>query len=234
MNVIKGSKGAEILVFLIDRDKYVQEIQNKVGGSATTVEDRIGELIKEGLVNENISKNFPFKRILSLTKTGKTAAQFVNMMNNIISKKGGLPEIRQKWLLSLIYSLKQIKGKTRIEKLLFLLSKEFNLDLDNFYEFQPERWGPFSQEVIEDVVQLNKLEIVKITVETFKPNDPAGEVVQGWNFELTDDGEKIAKEINENLSKNIKEAMTSLKKFNDMPLKKLLKYVHKKYKEFSL
>lgn len=234
MEVIKRSKGEEIIRLLVDGSKCVQEIQRAVGGSVTTVEERLKELESDGLVSEHVSSEFPFKRNLTLTESGKIAAQFVNMTSSVISNDG-LPELKQKWILSVLYSLGEIKGKTRIEKLLFLLDKEYNLNEKNFYnDFRSERFGPYSDQIMTDVSLLEKIGLVKIREVIFKQSFESGEIIKRTDFQLTEDGKKIAKGFVDKMSPDVKKKILSLKKFNEMKLVELLDFVHRKYKEYSL
>ncbi|HDI12953.1 MAG TPA: ArsR family transcriptional regulator, partial [Hadesarchaea archaeon] len=71
MRILRKSKSVEILLQLLNGPSYVRELVSKVGGSAQTVEMRIQELMKEGLVTEEVWEAWPFRKMLKLTDRGK-------------------------------------------------------------------------------------------------------------------------------------------------------------------
>jgi len=232
VEAIKRSKGIEILQSLAENSKCVQDIQKDVGGSATTLEDRIHEFIKEGLVKEEVSKDFPFKRMLFLTEKGRVTKEMITNMGNAFDNS--LPDVKHKWILSILYALGEVKGVTRLEKLLFMLKYEMKVVEDEFYNFVPQNFGPYSEEIISDVSELKKIGLVKISGTVFEPFKQNGEIVVRWNFDLTDSGSEIAKSLFSDFPERTQNAIQSLKKFNEMNLKEFLNYIHKKYKEFSI
>ena len=232
MDVMQRSKGIDILLSLIEKPKFFQEVQNEVGGSSTTVEERINELIKEKLVNEENSKDFPFKRMLNLTEKGKGIAGMIKTIEDAF--KNNMSDLKYKWIIVLLYTLGEVKGTTRLEKLLFMLKYDLNVVNQDFFVFVPQKYGPFSEEITYTALELKKLGLVEISETIFKPFNSKQEEVRRMDFSLTEYGKETGKAISKNINKNTVESLESLRKFNEMDLKDLLDYVHGKHKDFVL
>jgi DNA-binding HxlR family transcriptional regulator len=232
MDVMQRSKGIDILLSLMEKPKFVQEIQNEVGGSATTVEDRINELVNEKLISEETSKGFPFKRILTLTEKGKLISNMIKTIESAF--KNNIFDTKYKWIISLLQSLGEIKGITRLEKLLFMLKYDLNAIDQEFFNFVPQKYGPYSEEIMYAALELKKLGLIEISETIFGSFNPEQDVVRRLDFSLTESGTELSKTISKNTSKNTQQSLESLKKFNEMDLKKLLDYVHKKHPDYVL
>ncbi len=228
--VITRSKGADIIFSLLDEPKGINEIQAAVGGSSTTIENRVRELIREGYVNEMQKENFPFKRTIVLTQKGELIAHALQSSRKE-ALRGKLPNERDKWLLTVIYDLKEVNGITRLEKLLFLLKEKLQLSDDKFYTFVPEQFGPYAKDVLDDIYELKKLQLINVQDKTFG-NNANGEFIIRWDFTLTDFGNKIASRIFNNLKSDEKKSINEMREYNEMKLAELLSYVHRKYPEF--
>lgn len=122
-----------------------------------------------------------------------------------------------------------VKGNLRLQKLVFLLEKEIiekkGYMLSNeLYEFRPYNYGPYSEDVLDDVELLKDL----------------GLITTGTNekefYKITNKGIEVLNRLiekNPNL-KNIMSEIENLKKrWNNVPLKKLLQYVYRKYPEYT-
>ena len=167
----------------MDGAKFVLEIQKDVGGSSTTIEDRINELIEEKLIVEDQTKEFPFKRILSLSEKGKMIANMIRTIDGAL--KNNLSDTRYKWILALLYKLNKVKGITQLEKFLFMLKYDFDLKDPDFFSFVPEKYGPYSEEIMYAALELKKLGVISISESIFT-FEPAQEVVRRFDFSLTD------------------------------------------------
>ena len=230
MDVIQRSKGMEILISLTEKPKFVQEIQTAVGGSATTVEDRINGLVAEGLVESTAASEFPFKRMITLTDKGKIIAGMIKNIDNTLNTN--ISETKYKWILALLYNMGSIKGITRLEKLLFMLKYDLNGVSQEFFAFSPEKYGPYSEEITYATLEMKKLGLIDVSETIFKPFNSDQEEVRRMDFSLTEYGIEKAKTALKDISKTTQESIEALKKFNDMDLKKLLDHVHKKHPEF--
>lgn len=143
-----------------------------------------------------------------------------------------------------------IKGFTKLEKMMFLISKETRLKeiIGKDYKFEAYDYGPCAHEIYDDVEMLKDATIIKTTFS--KSEDPtesvdllectmeAGEeeVSETLNetdtFRLTKDGEKIGRIIYDALDPEDREKLTLIKTlFNSKSAKEIVKYVYTKYPE---
>jgi DNA-binding HxlR family transcriptional regulator len=222
---LRRSRAPEILLSLLEGPKHVRELQAEVKGSALTVEMRLKELIREGLVREQESKEWPFRRVLELTPEGRRMAAILKLEASAISRpvrrKGEVGE-RGKWLLGLLYALGgTVEGGVRLQKLLFLLKRE--LGVDHPYRFLPHLHGPYSEEIPDEVMELEGAGLVKVEREVLEPLLCA----------LTPEGERVAKEFFGGLPEEVRRKMEELRKFSGMRLRELLDYVYSRYPEDS-
>jgi hypothetical protein len=151
-----------------------------------------------------------------------------------------------------------IGGITRLEKLLFLLKKEAGflkeVSASDDFHFVPFKMGPWTGEVYDEIDFLESLGLVsrRLTQEQ-SPEDAAHEDElfsdlildkyqkgdlqtdgEGEVFSLTDKGKKKALEIWERLSTEERQKIVAIKRqFNTMNLRQFLRYVYKKYPEFT-
>ncbi len=147
-------------------------------------------------------------------------------------------------------SKQRVAGITRIEKLLFLLQKEtaFSGKLREKFEFKPWKFGPFSKGVYEDLDLLVSAELVDVEerelanyVEYTEQNEltdwigigsEPGEPVVERVFSLTDRGKKVAEKLRDLISEKDWQEIAGLKRrFESVPLTRLIQYVYHKYPE---
>lgn len=161
-------------------------------------------------------------------------------------------------LMALLYSpgkkgvSEEIRGITKIVKLLFLLEKEggFKKYFDLFnYKFEAYNFGPYSDEIFGDIEMLKEANLLEVTKQKYdyyaETADRHESIIQADSvdsneqfveiFSLTSDGKKIGKSIYENdLTEEEKQKIEQIKtKYNSIPLYNLLKYVYKKYPEVT-
>ncbi|MDI6884130.1 MAG: hypothetical protein QMD00_03195 [Hadesarchaea archaeon] len=232
---LRKSKAAEILLRLLKGPCYVRGLLFEVGGSAETLEMRIRELLEEGLVKEEVWEVWPFRKMLKLTRRGEDVARLLKVERNFFSaaKKIAAKEAPQRgrWLLMLLHSLGgEIRGATRLQKLLFLLNREQGVEIP--YRFTPYMFGPHSPDVFEDALDLELAGYLRIENFVHEPS-LSGDCVIERTYRLTLKGAQNAKRIHERLPANQKRALSSLKRFNEMRLTDLLKYVYTKYPKES-
>lgn len=125
-------------------------------------------------------------------------------------------------------------------KLLFLLSKETNIDeyLSQKQEFVPFKFGPFDAEVYDDLDALRELRLIEETPQPVEgPDLEAGEdepYDTDTQFRLTPQGVAKAKELAQSAPKDMLRKITNVKSiFGKMPLVELLHYVYGKYGEYA-
>jgi len=125
--------------------------------------------------------------------------------------------------------LAKLEGKTKLQKLVFLLDKELNIIKDQGYNFVPYKYGPFSKELIEDVEMLILIGLVGTEEDVKEFN---GEEVTITVYKLTDRGKSMARRIYNELIDEEKRRINKLKEFNIRSAKSLTEYVHKTYPEY--
>lgn len=172
-------------------------------------------------------------------------------------------------LLLLIYSQgvtdeynEPIRGRTRLIKMLFLFYKEAlshfksgtEINDENFYTFFPWYFGPFSQQIFDDVnffqlrgfIELNNIESDNSNIsysEATHYNDITGLSIEQESdkdsymeqeIKLTDKGISFTQELFSQLSESQKTFLRQFKKkFNSTPLKAILRYVYQAYPDSS-
>jgi len=144
-----------------------------------------------------------------------------------------------------------IEGITRLDKLMFLLSRseEFKEIVNKGYNFEADNFGPFAPELFDDIEALKQENILNI-ISTRQPNnrtevadeqiviDPKEDDEPSDNdypvnkYQLTNNGLQIGKYIWNGLNKKQKEKILIIKKtWEKKNLIDLLHYVYKRYPE---
>ena len=233
---IRRSKGLEILLELLKGPKHVRELHSEIGGSLSTIETRIDELVKEGLVCYEELDSWPFRKVLKLTERGSELAKLLKLEGGLFgaaaekARELGFSERRAKWILLLLYSLGgKVEGGTRLQKLLFLLKHEFGVR-DLPYEFAPYIHGPFSEEVRDDAAELQWRGLIEIEGKVL---DAADGILER-TYRLTPDGQKMAEGFHAALPETTKQSLQKLARFNEMRLVELLRYVYSTYPKESV
>jgi len=96
-------------------------------------------------------------------------------------------------LLLLLENLKNqtIKGRTRFQKIVFLLQEE---GVNFGYNFRPYLYGPYSEELSHDVNMLTELGFLATNSEEMKSD---GVVRDRYVYSLTEEGKETASKIQE-------------------------------------
>lgn len=141
----------------------------------------------------------------------------------------------------------EIKGVTRLEKLIFLLERETSSKewLNEDAEFEPYNFGPFSQKVYQAVDMLNAAGLMSDT------DAPAPDETDTWeerkhiydsttnpyttrDFKLTEKGWRYYEILTEDLPKGALNELKSFKaRFASIPLRTLIRYVYQRYETFT-
>jgi len=229
-------KALEILRLLEKESLHIRGLHRQIGGSLTTVVQRVDELVKAGLVKQKEVGN---RKVLQLTSRGKMVLAILRSMGVVPGEKR-VEKIdiagRAKWILFLLYALGgRIKGSTRLEKLLFLLSKKLRIIEDGIYEFRPYLFGPFSAQILSDAQGLESMGLIEIEDETFEAHDMSDFIYIRKNYKLTLEGAKMARKIYEQLisRSDVRKVLSELRRLNSMPLHELLDYVYKEFPEYA-
>lgn len=141
----------------------------------------------------------------------------------------------------------EIKGVTRLEKLVFLLEKETSSTrwLDEDAGFEAYNFGPFSQKVYQAVDMLSAAGLVKDS------GSPAPDESDTWekrngiddlvpdpyttrDFELTERGWRYFDALKTELPPGALDELETFKaRFVSLPLRQLVRYVYQRYDEFT-
>ncbi|MFA9518130.1 DUF4065 domain-containing protein [Halopenitus sp. H-Gu1] len=138
----------------------------------------------------------------------------------------------------LFYFAEEIRGVTKLQKLLFLIEQETEFfeeyKDDVAFNFAPYKMGPFSDEVyseLEFLLQLNAIESKSIQPEASEPSPS----LKDKRFIITPKGEKIAKTLVELLEPSYQVEIEELvEKYNSMYLRDLLRYVYSTYPDYAV
>lgn len=131
-------------------------------------------------------------------------------------------------LISLLEKARIVSGRTRFQKLVFLLQEEAKIPLG--YEFKPYHFGPLSFELQNDLNWMVAQGVVIEFVTEF------GEGIKRYEYVLSEWGKDYFKEMIEpSMPKNIMDAISSVvEKWGFVEIQKLLDYVHQRYSEYYL
>lgn len=141
----------------------------------------------------------------------------------------------------LFYYSKEIEGITKLQKLLFLIEKE--TDFTNIYEnvsfeFEPYKYGPFSEkvyDVVDFLLAIGAVEAIETRGEIDGIRYPEDQNPHaGKKFVLTPKGEKICRELDEILADGTREGIDNVvETYGELTLEDLLKYVYTQYEEYT-
>jgi|GEM_PF-432020 len=172
---------------------------------------KVDELIirfNDFLQNLEDEANTLYKSILRLALTGKLTEDWRRQI--ILLRSVVIPY--------LVYQASKIKGRpvymTELMKYLFLLQKEYNINLA--YNFEPYKYGPFTPQLYKDLEELKD----RIEVKEVKDNVDKSLIT---SKELPQVNQDIANAVNDLINR-----------FGNKDLKELLSYVYKKYPEYTV
>jgi hypothetical protein len=144
-----------------------------------------------------------------------------------------------------------IEGITRLDKLMYLLSKspEFAQIIDKGYQFEADNFGPFAPELFDDIEALKQEKVIAVTstretknkIETIDEEYVEKEIdIASWKsypvekYELTESGMKIGSLLYNCLSEKQKAELKNIKSvFGKMSLNALLHFVYSKYPDMT-
>jgi len=141
----------------------------------------------------------------------------------------------------------RIEGVTRLEKLVFLLQQETKLGelLTEDPKFESHNFGPFSAKIyqaVETLAAANLLEdsaqLSPSTEDSWEAEEVVG-AAQGdryatRNFTLTDRGRRYYAALIKDLPRSTESTLEEFKaRFGALPLRQLIRYVYKKYPDYT-
>lgn len=107
------------------------------------------------------------------------------------------------FLASLFYYKKPIRGRTRLQKIMFLLKERHGIPFD-FY-FRPYYYGPYSDELSDLISLSTALNLAEEKAEFLKPG------IIRYNYELTEKGKRCLEKFKENLDDETLKVVSKLK-----------------------
>ena len=140
------------------------------------------------------------------------------------------------WLLLLLYAPgpsgqigEPIKGKTRLQKEVFLTQKNLrDVGVFTYYPFRPYKLGPYSKELYEDIEWMEYEGILE------REKCDLGEYGIYVEFRITNKGRReIERKIQEqNLNRAYEVALETKTRFNSMNVVELVRLTHSLYPEY--
>jgi uncharacterized protein YwgA len=148
-----------------------------------------------------------------------------------------------------------IRGRTRLQKLLFLLGEEHNISryVKDYYQYEPYRFGPFSAEVYRDVEFLENAGLIAVQAPVEASDaeadeehlaysdalftddeDPGSEAYQEQAYALTKQGRQVAAELWAELPDDVRGALREVKTaWQAAPLASLIRYVYRNFPSYA-
>jgi len=184
----------------LEEQKKIVEILQKADELIIQFKDFLQKLEDEA--------NTLYKSILRLALTGKLTEDWRRQI--ILLRSLIIPY--------LVHKLSKIKGRpvymTELMKYLFLLQKEYNINLA--YNFEPYKYGPFTPQLYKDLEELKgKIEVKKVKDDIDRSLITSKELPQ----------------VNQDIANA---ANDLINRFGNKDLKELLSYVYKKYPEYTV
>jgi DNA-binding MarR family transcriptional regulator len=206
--------------------KNIQAIAENLNVEWGTTQKVIDELAKMGYVKTYKTNIFPFKITVTLTEEGKKLA--FELFSTDQSKLGLAEELL---LLILLVADGEIKGTTKLEKLPFLLEKDFGVKLHELFKYFPYRFGPYSQDVIKSANILYNDGFILITEKILDIIGDEERIMRIYT--LTPKGKELAKRLFQKIPDKLQKRLVKLRIPASKTTKELVDYVHIKYPEFK-
>ena len=138
-----------------------------------------------------------------------------------------IPKSRMNLPLTILYYASSISGKVRFQKLVYLCTKEAGVTAE--YEFRLHKFGPFCDELSEDLQELvvDKKLVTAEEISWMSPEGPSVLTV----YSLTGSGKStIEKKVLPAFDVATKNRVQEVvQRYNSLPLDKLLSYVYSNY-----
>jgi uncharacterized protein YwgA len=239
LNILKKEKAADILLALITGAKGVREIQRMVGGSYTTVYQRIREFLEGDLVEDEYitgdvyGKASSDMRLIRLKGKGQELAQ--SIVSSGFARPFYLPKLRERWIIASLYVCNAIRGTTRFMKLFFVLKNESDFskkELAGFYAFRPGKYGPFSRGIEQDLEELRDLGLIRMEIRKVPLDEFSEESGSLHVYRLAQTRADVLQEALENLPKDVLRRLNFIISFNAMRTIDLLRYVYTKHPKY--
>ena len=154
------------------------------------------------------------------------------MAENSEQTKHGLPRATHILLLLNSSPNREIEGKVRLEKLVFLLQKRLIENMKwgftlSTYKFRAYNYGPFSEEILDDIASLKMLNLISV----------GDEDQENPTFRITLNGEKAIERalLSGFLSHDILSVVKQVTSdFGNLPLGRLVERVYREYPDYTV
>ena len=138
--------------------------------------------------------------------------------------------------LALLYATEnhQINGRTRFQKLIFLMQKEGNLNKlepTDTYRFEPYDYGPFSSDLYDDLDEHIERDLIEDSMEEM---DEEEDIVE-YKYQLKSEGKDFVKRhiSSEEIQEVVQEAKRIVQEYENMHLPELINSVYSKYPDYA-
>lgn len=120
-----------------------------------------------------------------------------------------------------------IKGRTRMQKLVFLLQQQLE-DAPGAYNYFPYDYGPFSRDLYFDIDELVERDVIEETQTQF------GDDKVVYEYQLGSRAKEYLDRWSEGAKDELREAASQIKGgYNELDLRKLLELVYEEYPEYA-
>jgi DNA-binding HxlR family transcriptional regulator len=226
------SKATQMIVTLLDKNSMnFTELMRATKSNPRTLSDRIKDLSNNKIISVKKLPKFPFTETIELTEDGKEIAKRMKIVYSHSEK--GISK-RAKQLLYVIYEAgEKIVGTTRMEKLPFILEKEFEMRFN--YHYKPMNYGPYSIELLDEIDALQREGYIEISEEfvPVKTEDGSTKETERRSYILTKKGIELGKNLKSKVPPIEQKTLNFIKKYNQLSLNSLLDFVHGKYPTYK-
>lgn len=133
--------------------------------------------------------------------------------------------------LALLHALDgELQGKTRLQKLAFLLDEEALGDRLDAYTFRKYDYGPFSKALLEDIEALDEKDLVEITTDRTVGGNTR------YDYRLTTTGKEVIDTVldrDDDTPRVFTAAEEIATEYGDLPLRELIELVYEKFPEYT-
>jgi uncharacterized protein YwgA len=141
----------------------------------------------------------------------------------------------------LFHYAEEVEGITKLQKLIFLLEEEteFNYFHEKVnIEFEPYKYGPFSEQVYDELELLLSMGVVEEVETEYELDDIRNKEDSSSHaskkFVLTERGQKAATEVNRALEDEVQTQFEEvIEEYTEMDLETLLEYVYRQYPSYT-
>ena len=138
------------------------------------------------------------------------------------------------YLLLTIYYAKVLHGNTRLQKILFVLTKELSEkhNIETGYTFEAYYFGPFSIDIYRDLDSLQMMGFVEKSLVEIPAKD---RVISYPEYKVTSLGSEIVRKIIQTKFKqrDLDFIKSIIEELNNLPLNELIRRVYLKYPEYT-